>query len=93
MHWGNIPIDPWGNKDLYTITVAAFKESWYVALYVFSMAAIAFHLVHGFASAFQTLGLRNKKYYPLISGFGWFFSLTIPTAFAAIPVYIYFNSL
>ena len=93
MHWGNMPIDPWGNKDLYTITVAAFREIWYVVLYVFSMAAIAFHLVHGFASAFQTLGLRNKKYYPLISGFGWFFSLTIPTAFAAIPVYIYFNSL
>lgn len=93
MHWGGLPMDPWGHKDLYTITVAAFKEGWYVALYVFSMAAIAFHLVHGFASAFQTLGLRNKKYYPFINGFGWFFALSISAAFAAIPLYIYFNSL
>lgn len=92
-----------GFKDLHSITMAFFghdksKEAGQpaneyaliaVLLYVLSMLVLAFHLWHGFASAFQSLGLKNEKYTPLISGFGKVFSVLIPLLFAVIPVVIF----
>jgi succinate dehydrogenase / fumarate reductase cytochrome b subunit len=77
-------------KDLHIEVMEAFEQGWYVALYVISMVAIAFHLYHGFQSAFQTLGLRHVKYTPFIKGFGTGFSILVPALFALIPLYIYF---
>ncbi len=37
--WGEIGTDSNGNKDLFTVTNAAFQQLWYVALYVFAMTA------------------------------------------------------
>lgn len=76
-------------KNLYKETVEAFEQSWLVALYVLAMAAIAFHLWHGFASAFQTLGMNHPRWNPLINGLGKSFSVLVPAAFAIIPLYIY----
>jgi succinate dehydrogenase / fumarate reductase cytochrome b subunit len=53
------------------------------------MAALAFHLHHGFQSAFQTLGINHRKYTPIIEKVGLVFSIAIPLAFAIIPVYIF----
>lgn len=79
------------SKDLYTIVYNSFKQWWYVALYVLSMAALSFHLVHGFQSAFQSLGWNHNRYKPLINFLGiWVFSIIIPIAFAAMPLYIFF---
>jgi succinate dehydrogenase / fumarate reductase, cytochrome b subunit len=58
-------------------------------LYVLSMAVLAFHLWHGFASAFQSLGLRHKRYMPAINFTGKAFAIVVPVLFAIIPVLIY----
>jgi len=60
-----------------------------VAFYVFAQAAIGFHLWHGFASAFQSFGLRSEKYTPFIQLIGRAFSIIVPLGFAAIPVFLY----
>ncbi len=85
-----------GLKDLHTITLKVFSPIengvWaliWVALYVISMVAVAMHLKHGFASAFQSLGINHKKYNGLIKLTGMGFAFFIPLAFAAIPVYLY----
>ncbi|WP_411274750.1 succinate dehydrogenase cytochrome b subunit [Daejeonella sp.] len=79
------------SKDLYKVVAHSFKIWWYVLLYVISMAALAFHLIHGFRSAFQTVGWDNKKYIPIIRFLGvWIFGVLIPVLFAAMPVYFYF---
>ncbi len=80
-------------KDLYKEVSTEFKEEWWlVALYVLSMAAVSFHLVHGFKSAFQTLGINHKKYNGLIHFIGvWFFGIIIPIGFAAMPLYFMFK--
>jgi len=70
----------------------AFKQEWLVALYVLSMIFLGFHLSHGFASAFQTLGINHKKYSPAIKAIGTAYSILVPTLFASMPVYIYFSS-
>lgn len=92
-HFGFVPTVTYEGteyKDLYSITLQAFSQLWYVALYIFSMIALAFHLAHGFASGFQTLGLRHKKYTPLILNVGLAFSILIPALFAAMPIYLFF---
>jgi succinate dehydrogenase / fumarate reductase cytochrome b subunit len=53
------------------------------------MAVLAFHLFHGFASAFQTLGLNHQKYNGLIRGVGQLIAIVIPVLFAVIPVMMY----
>ncbi len=79
------------SKDLYKVVAHSFRTWWYVLLYVVSMAALAFHLIHGFRSAFQTVGWDNKKYVPIIRFLGvWIFGVLIPLGFAAMPVYFYF---
>lgn len=92
MHWGAIGTDADGNKDLYTVVALAFREWWYVALYVISMAVLAFHLLHGFQSAFQSLGLRHPRYTPVIKGVGIFVGVVIPILFALIPVWMFVNA-
>ena len=89
MHFGSIALDVNGNKDLYTITTAAFQELWYVVMYVLCMIAIAFHLSHGFASAFQSIGANHAKYTPVIKKVGAAFGILIPLTFAIIPVFLY----
>ncbi len=75
-------------KDLYKVVADAFKNVWIVLLYILSMVALSFHLVHGFSSAFQSLGINNSKYNGLIKfvGFG-LFGVVIPILFAAMPIY------
>ncbi len=81
-------------KDLYAIVFDAFQNPFVVIFYVLSMVAIAFHLIHGFSSAFQTLGINSKKYNPLIKNIGIFvFGIIIPLLFASMPVYfLLFNN-
>ncbi len=78
-------------KDLYTLVSAAYEQPLFVAIYVVSMIVIAFHLLHGFQSAFQTLGLNHKKYTPLIKGVGLVYAIAVPALFAIIPLSMYFG--
>ena len=75
MHWGEVGNDSWGNQDLYTVAVTAFREVWYTLFYVFSMVILGLHLNHGVASAFQTLGLKTQKYLSTIEKFSGAFSI------------------
>jgi succinate dehydrogenase / fumarate reductase, cytochrome b subunit len=94
MHWGGIPTATYSGteyKDLFTVVDDAYANLWFVVLYVVSMALLAFHLFHGFGSAFQTLGLNHLKYNPLIKFVGVAFAVIVPALFALIPIYMYLN--
>lgn len=89
-------------KDLHTVVMNFFGHelngyetndlAWLaVILYTISMFVLSFHLWHGFASAFQTIGINHKRYTPIISFIGKAFALLVPLAFAIIPILIFFN--
>lgn len=78
-----------GNENLYAVMQITFAQLWVVILYVLAMISLAYHLLHGFQSSFQSLGLNHKKYTPFIKGFGVCFSIIIPLIFAAMPVLMY----
>lgn len=89
--FGTPPIDINGNKDLYILVVTTFKEWWYVLIYVFSMIALCYHLIHGVHSAIRTLGLFHPKYVGWIKHCGIAYSVIISVGFAMMPIYIYFT--
>lgn len=60
-----------------------------VILYVLGVISLAWHLLHGFQSAFQTLGINHKKYTPIIRLVGAAYSIIIPLIFALMPVAFY----
>lgn len=73
-------------ETMYEIVRQAFSSPWYVGFYMIALVFLGYHLKHGFQSAFQTFGLRNKKYEKLIDAAALVFWLVIPAAFAAIPL-------
>lgn len=82
-------VDANGHEDLYAVMVEVFKNPLVVIVYTLSMISLAYHLLHGFQSAFQTLGLNHKKYTPAIKKAGVIFSIVIPALFAAMPICMY----
>lgn len=95
MHWGEVPFVTYDGeeyKDLFSIVTFAFQNELMVIGYVLAMVFLSFHLSHGFASAFQTLGLSHKKYSPAIEVLGKFYCILVPILFASMPIYIYFTS-
>ena len=94
MHWGGIATANYDGKevkDLYTVVARAYTQWWYVAIYVFSMLMLAFHLWHGFASSFQTLGMNHLKYNTVINFVGKAFAIIVPALFALIPLWMFLN--
>jgi succinate dehydrogenase / fumarate reductase cytochrome b subunit len=93
MHWGEMPEDANGNKDLYEVVVVFFQDGsmglMFTILYVLAMIAMSFHLWHGFASSFQSLGVNHPKYNNIIKSVGFGFAVIIPALFAVIPLYIH----
>lgn len=80
-------------KDLHGIVQEAFSQPLFVILYVIGLIALALHLMHGFSSAFQSLGLNHPVYTPVIKKVGLLFAVVVPVGFAAIPVFMFAMSL
>jgi len=75
--------------DLATLVFKKFSSIIYVLIYIVFMLVLAFHLHHGFQSAFQSLGINHKKYTPVIQKAGVIYSILVPLAFASVPVLIF----
>jgi succinate dehydrogenase / fumarate reductase cytochrome b subunit len=58
---------------------------WFV-LYMIGLASLLFHLLHGFKSAFETFGINNRKWTPLIRSIGVIYSFAICLLFASMPL-------
>jgi succinate dehydrogenase / fumarate reductase cytochrome b subunit len=78
-------------QDAYQRVVISFQNPAIVLAYILGLIALGFHLQHGFQSAFQTLGLRHRKYTPFIEKVGIIFAIIVPLGFAIIPLYIFFS--
>lgn len=82
--------DPaWKEEDLYHKMLAVFSQLWVVVVYVLGCISLAWHLMHGFFSGFQTFGLATHKYKGMIRSIGVAFAVIVPAVFASMPVYLY----
>lgn len=70
--------------------VHKFEDLGRVIIYVISFFFLALHLLHGFASAFQSMGVNNK-YTPALKSFGKVYAIGIPLGFAFIAIFHFLN--
>lgn len=75
--------------DTYAGLKEVFTNPIFVLVYLFGVGSLGYHLLHGFQSAFQTLGINHKKYTPLIKSLGFWFSIIVSVVFAAMPISMY----
>ena len=72
--------------NLYGEMLVVFENPVIVVLYVIGCISLAYHLAHGFQSAFRTVGINNPKYTTLLETVGYGFSIIVPLAFAMMPI-------
>jgi len=76
---------------LYKMMFEVFSNPLIVLLYVIGCVSLFWHLLHGFASSFQSLGLNHPKYNGIISFVGTAFSVVVSIIFALMPIAVYFK--
>jgi len=76
-----------GWHDVSKMVIHSFSQYPAISLfYIFSMALLCSHLSHGFASVFQTLGLRTERSWPLIRAAGYGYAALIFLGNISIPI-------
>jgi succinate dehydrogenase / fumarate reductase, cytochrome b subunit len=92
--WGpsrftDLPTTIYNGKEVanqYAEIVRVFQSPVVVAFYLLGCLSLMYHLLHGFQSAFRTLGVPNGKYISLIKTVGFAFALVVSLAFAMMPI-------
>lgn len=82
-------VDANGNEDLYAVMREKFQDPIRVIAYVLLMISLCYHLLHGFASAFQTMGWNHSKYNGIIKSVGVWYAIIISIIFALMPIAVY----
>jgi succinate dehydrogenase / fumarate reductase cytochrome b subunit len=75
--------------NMYNLMKFTFSELWVVIVYVLACISLAYHLLHGFQSAFRTMGVRNARWMALVQSVGVGYSILIPLLFALMPIAMY----
>jgi succinate dehydrogenase / fumarate reductase, cytochrome b subunit len=75
--------------NLYKEMIDVFQSPVVVILYVLGCASLAYHLMHGFESAFRTIGVHNNRYLIMLRYTGRAFAIIVSLAFAMMPISMY----
>ena len=84
-----LPLDP---NRYFEELVHKFHSPFRVAIYALSFVFLSLHLMHGFASSFQSMGINNK-YSKTIKSFTTLFSIIVPLGFIFIALFHHLNAL
>ena len=76
-------------ENFYAVAHQLFTLPGYVILYWVCFLVLGFHLYHALQSAFQTLGLVNEFWTPVIKVISLLYSIVLPAGFATIPLVIW----
>ena len=90
MNYKYIEVLPEDPSRYFTELQHKFVSPIRVGAYVIAFVLLALHLLHGFQSAFQSVGFNNK-YTSAVKSFGKFYSFAIPFGFIIIALYHHFN--
>ncbi|WP_420316063.1 succinate dehydrogenase cytochrome b subunit [Ekhidna sp.] len=93
MNYKYIEVKPEDPNRYYEEVIHMFENPARVIIYSLSFVFLGLHLMHGFQSAFQSIGARHSKYTPAIQKIGKAYAILIPAGFIFIAVYHYINSL
>ena len=77
--------------NLFLRMFEVFQQEWVVLLYLVGVLSLGFHLMHGFHSAFRTVGVHNRKYLSMLVNLGYGFTIIVCILFALMPISMYFH--
>ncbi|MHB8403549.1 MAG: succinate dehydrogenase cytochrome b subunit, partial [Bacteroidia bacterium] len=95
VHWANfwiptkVAVFTGQPEDTFAHMKEVFSKEYFIAIYLVGVISLCYHLLHGFPSAFQTLGLNHKKYTPIIKAVGTIYAIIVCLLFAAMPITMY----
>jgi succinate dehydrogenase / fumarate reductase, cytochrome b subunit len=78
--------DEKGRHDVYRMMVTGFRQPVVSIFYIVAMVLLMLHLSHGVSSMFQSLGLKNRNWAPLINGFAKFIAIALLLGYCSIPI-------
>ena len=93
MNYKYIEALPADETRYYGELVERFHNPIRVGIYVLCFVFLCLHLLHGFQSAFQSVGLKDDKRKKLISCLGNWYSYIICGGFIFVALFHYINSL
>lgn len=77
--------------NLFNEMLVVFESPLVVGLYVLGCLSLCYHLMHGFESAFRTVGVHNNKYLKMLRFTGRAFAIIVSLAFAMMPISMHFG--
>src|ERR1700744_2595793 len=63
--------------NLFGLMKETFTSTWVVIVYLIGCLSLSYHLMHGFQSAFRSLGVSNNRYLKLLNGIGVGFAIIV----------------
>lgn len=91
MNYKYIAMNPEDPNRYYPELLHKFENPIRVGAYILAFILLALHLLHGFGSAFQSMG-QNNKYIDGLKKFGVIYSIVVPLGFIIIAVVLYMNA-
>jgi succinate dehydrogenase / fumarate reductase cytochrome b subunit len=79
------------SENTYEGIKLVFSKWYWVVAYLLGIVSLFWHLIQGFQSAFQSLGINHKKYTPIIKCVGVGYSIIVCTLFALMPILMFFG--
>jgi succinate dehydrogenase / fumarate reductase, cytochrome b subunit len=75
--------------NVFALMKFTFSQLWVVIVYILACISLCWHLIHGFQSAFRSIGVSNSRYLAIINSTGIGFAIIVSLAFAMMPVSMY----
>lgn len=91
MNYKYVQMNPEDPTRYYEELLHKFESPIRVGAYILAFVLLALHLLHGFGSAFQSMG-QNNKYIDGLKKFGVLYSILIPLGFIVTAVVLYMNA-
>ena len=85
----SVGLDIEGNVDVYEVTYSLFQNPYYVIFYTVLVIPLAFHLHHGFRSAFMTLGFYNRRGLRMLTKLSLIYAAVMGIGFGVIPLIVF----
>lgn len=75
------------DEDPFTKAARLLTDPLTCSVYLAGSLVLGYHLLHGFQSAFQSLGLNHPKYTPFIRKLSVVFAIVVAVGFASFPLW------
>lgn len=77
--------------DVYRMMIVGFSQPVVAIFYIIAVSLLSFHLGHGVAALFQSLGFKSQAWTPVIEKFGTIAAWVLVIGYASIPASVLFG--